>query len=188
MGKREIGKFKKPPDRRLLKAGIALIVVALVLALAWWGISVDTGTGTSRVATRPQGPMPESTPPAPEPPREEEASVSAEQLTVHFRHRSYYLHKAQMADIRKFLAGLGAYDGLEFHIDAYTSSRGTKSYNQRLSERRARAVRNYIRSKGVPGSAITIAAHGESDPVASNRTAVGRRQNRRAIISVTGRR
>ena len=123
--------------------------------------------------------------PAKETPEETDTEL-IEPLTVHFEYRSYYLHKAQMADIRRFLASLDSLEGLEFHVDAYTCNKGTRDYNRYLSSKRAGAVARYLKAKGVPGTAITTASHGESDPVASNKTEKGRRQNRRATISVTG--
>ena len=63
-----------------------------------------------------------------------------------------------------------------------TDSIGTKAYNQKLSERRADAVKAYLVSKGVPASKIHTEGHGELDPVASNKTKEGRAKNRRADI------
>jgi len=181
-----------------LKLVIALMAVALIMALAWWGYSVYKGSGTPQALTpepRPaaQEPAPPTTPAETEkavekgPDKEtvQEADTGmVEPLTVHFMYRSYYLHKAQMADIRRFIASLGSLDGLEFHVDAYTCSKGSRDYNQYLSKERASAVVRYLKAKGVPPSAITMAYHGESDPLASNKTREGRKQNRRATISV----
>jgi OOP family OmpA-OmpF porin len=63
-----------------------------------------------------------------------------------------------------------------------TDSIGTKAYNQKLSERRAMAVKNYLVSKGIDADKITTEGHGMMDPVASNKTAEGRAKNRRADI------
>ncbi len=63
-----------------------------------------------------------------------------------------------------------------------TDSIGSKTYNQKLSERRAEAVKAYLVSKGVPASKIHTEGHGELDPVASNKTKEGRAKNRRADI------
>lgn len=182
MGKRKTSKLKRPPRSKLLRLIKVLIVVALALALGWWGRSLYSEYGTQQVAASP--PARRSTPRAPQPEQEERALLVGEPLTVHFMHRSYYLHKVQMSDIREFLADLGSFKGLEFHIDAYTSVQGSKSYNKGLSEKRARAVRNYLRANGVPGSSIITRAHGESDPVANNWTDSGRGHNRRATITV----
>jgi len=175
MGKRKIGKLRKPPGSKFLRLVKALIVVALVLALAWWGKFFYYAPGTPQVA---------ASTPAPKPEQAEEELLVGEPLTVYFKYRSYYLHKTQMANIREFLSGAGSFKGLEFHVDAYASGRGSESYNMGLSKRRARSVRNYLRANGVPGSSIITRAHGESDPVANNWTDSGRGRNRRATITM----
>lgn len=68
----------------------------------------------------------------------------------------------------------------------HTDSVGTDQYNQRLSERRAAAVKDYLVSKGIAASKITTIGKGESQPVATNRTAEGRQKNRRVDIEFKG--
>lgn len=70
-------------------------------------------------------------------------------------------------------------------VDGHTDDQGTAAYNQRLSKRRAEAVRVAL-GKRLPGVRISIRAHGESRPVADNDTAKGRGLNRRVTITVTG--
>ncbi|MDR1359511.1 MAG: OmpA family protein [Deltaproteobacteria bacterium] len=67
-------------------------------------------------------------------------------------------------------------------IGGHTCSIGTEEYNQRLSERRADAVKNYLIKKGVPAAKITSRGYGESRPKFDNSTDEGRRLNRRAEI------
>ena len=68
----------------------------------------------------------------------------------------------------------------------HTDSIGTEQYNQRLSERRAEAVKQYLVSKGIPASKITTIGKGESQPVATNKTKEGRQKNRRVDIEFKG--
>jgi OmpA-OmpF porin, OOP family len=68
----------------------------------------------------------------------------------------------------------------------HTDSVGTDAYNQRLSERRAAAVKDYLVSKGVAASKITTIGKGESQPVATNKTSEGRQKNRRVDIEFKG--
>jgi OOP family OmpA-OmpF porin len=68
----------------------------------------------------------------------------------------------------------------------HTDSVGTDAYNQKLSERRAAAVKDYLVSKGVPASKITTIGKGESQPVATNKTSEGRQKNRRVDIEFKG--
>ena len=68
----------------------------------------------------------------------------------------------------------------------HTDSVGSDAYNQRLSERRAGAVKDYLVSKGIPAAKITTIGKGESQPVATNKTAEGRQKNRRVDIEFKG--
>ena len=68
----------------------------------------------------------------------------------------------------------------------HTDSRGSDAYNQKLSERRAAAVKDYLVSKGIPASKITTIGKGESQPVATNKTDEGRQKNRRVDIEFKG--
>ena len=64
----------------------------------------------------------------------------------------------------------------------HTDSIGSDAYNQKLSERRAQAVKDYMVSKGVAANRIQIKGMGESQPVAENKTREGRAKNRRVEI------
>lgn len=70
-------------------------------------------------------------------------------------------------------------------IIGHADSVGSHEYNQKLSERRAEAVFNYLRSKGLKIEAVERIGFGEQAPVAENTTASGRAQNRRAEIIAT---
>ena len=68
----------------------------------------------------------------------------------------------------------------------HTDSVGTDSYNQKLSVRRAEAVKAYLVSKGIEKNRIYTEGKGEKQPVADNKTAEGRAKNRRVEIEVVG--
>ncbi|MGV8898974.1 MAG: outer membrane protein OmpA [Burkholderiaceae bacterium] len=68
----------------------------------------------------------------------------------------------------------------------HTDSIGSDAYNQKLSIRRAEAVKAYLISKGVETNRVYTEGKGEKQPVASNKTAAGRAQNRRVEIEVVG--
>jgi OOP family OmpA-OmpF porin len=68
----------------------------------------------------------------------------------------------------------------------HTDSIGTEAYNQKLSERRANAVKSYLVSKGVPASKITTLGKGKTQPVATNKTKEGRAKNRRVDVEFKG--
>jgi len=69
-------------------------------------------------------------------------------------------------------------------LDGHTDSIGTERYNQGLSERRARAVRDYLVKKGINPARITTRGFGETKPIADNKTRDGRAKNRRVEIRV----
>ncbi|MGV8893470.1 MAG: outer membrane protein OmpA [Burkholderiaceae bacterium] len=68
----------------------------------------------------------------------------------------------------------------------HTDSIGSDAYNQKLSIRRAEAVKAYLISKGVETNRVYTEGKGEKQPVASNKNAAGRAQNRRVEIEVVG--
>src|SRR5207237_731906 len=68
-------------------------------------------------------------------------------------------------------------------VEGHTDSIGSDAYNQRLSERRAKAVADYMESEGITASRITTKGWGKTKPVASNKTKEGRAQNRRVEIT-----
>jgi len=69
-------------------------------------------------------------------------------------------------------------------VEGYTDSRGSDETNQLLSQRRADSVRDYLVSMGVPGDKIDARGFGSSSPVADNKSAEGRADNRRVEIVV----
>jgi OOP family OmpA-OmpF porin len=91
--------------------------------------------------------------------------------------------KAKLDDLSSKLQGIN----LEVIIAVgHTDSVGTDAYNQKLSIRRAEAVKAYLQSKGVEANRIYTEGKGEKQPVADNKTATGRAQNRRVEIEVVG--
>lgn len=70
-------------------------------------------------------------------------------------------------------------------IDGHTDNVGSDVMNQALSENRAAAVKNYLVSKGIEESRIVSYGHGETMPIADNKTASGRQQNRRSEMTLS---
>ncbi|HEX5037028.1 MAG TPA: OmpA family protein [bacterium] len=64
-------------------------------------------------------------------------------------------------------------------VEGHTDSRGADAYNQKLSERRANAVRGYLVAHGIPEEKVEAVGMGETTPIADNATKAGRSQNRR---------
>jgi OmpA-OmpF porin, OOP family len=70
-------------------------------------------------------------------------------------------------------------------IDGHTDNVGKDEMNQKLSENRANAVKQYFVSKGIAENRITSAGHGKTVPIASNKTAAGRQKNRRVEMRLS---
>ncbi|MCO6431548.1 MAG: OmpA family protein [Deltaproteobacteria bacterium] len=69
-------------------------------------------------------------------------------------------------------------------VEGHTDSVGTVDYNLRLSRERARSVADELSANGVNKRRITIRGFGESDPIASNKSATGRSRNRRVEVII----
>jgi outer membrane protein OmpA-like peptidoglycan-associated protein len=93
------------------------------------------------------------------------------------------LAREKLAKIAGIVSG---HPGLRLAVEGHTDSVGGDEYNQRLSEQRGDAVRDYLTQAGMPTSSVTAVGLGKSDPVASNSTASGRQQNRRVEIVISG--
>ncbi len=74
---------------------------------------------------------------------------------------------------------------LKLKIDGHTDWVGTDAYNMKLSDGRAASVKAYLVSKGISEDRLTSEGFGESQPIADNKTAAGRAQNRRVVMSVS---
>ena len=72
-------------------------------------------------------------------------------------------------------------------VNGYTDSTGPLAYNKKLSFDRATSVASYLASQGVLPGRMSVQGFGPADPVASNKTAAGRQQNRRVEIMITQR-
>ena len=71
---------------------------------------------------------------------------------------------------------------LKVEIQGHTDSRGSLALNERLSQQRAEAVRDYLMGQGIASERLTARGYGPHKPIASNETADGRAQNRRVEL------
>jgi outer membrane protein OmpA-like peptidoglycan-associated protein len=79
---------------------------------------------------------------------------------------------------------LNKYEDTNVLIEGHTDSSGSDDYNMRLSERRAQAVSHYLASQSVASGRFSLMGYGETQPIASNDTAEGRRLNRRVELAI----
>jgi outer membrane protein OmpA-like peptidoglycan-associated protein len=79
-----------------------------------------------------------------------------------------------------------AHPGLRIEVEGHTDSVGSEEFNQKLSEQRAGAVRDYLVNSGVSANNVSSRGFGKLQPVATNDTADGRQRNRRVELVVSG--
>ncbi len=82
------------------------------------------------------------------------------------------------------IAILKEYPTAKFTVEGHTDSAGSASSNQRLSDSRANAVKNYLTENGVDQFRLSAVGYGEDKPIATNKTRAGRAQNRRVEINL----
>jgi outer membrane protein OmpA-like peptidoglycan-associated protein len=99
------------------------------------------------------------------------------------KHSLRPLAREKLARVAGIVAG---HPGLKLDVEGHTDSVGGEAYNQRLSEQRGSAVRDFLKNQGVPEASVTTKGLGKSQPVASNDSASGRQQNRRVELVISG--
>ena len=139
----------------------------------------------------PPPPPPAVVPPAPAPapvpvapvPTSEKVSYSADAF---FDFDKSVLKPAGKASLDELVANIAGINTEVIIAVGHTDSVGTDAYNQKLSVRRAEAVKEYLGTKGIEASRVYTEGKGESQPVADNKTAEGRAKNRRVELEVVG--
>lgn len=95
------------------------------------------------------------------------------------------LSSAAKVNLDKLVKILEVYPDTNIEIQGYTDSKGSKSYNQTLSEQRAEAVSAYLYSKSIAQNRLKSVGYGETLPSYDNSTESGRTQNRRVEFLIT---
>jgi outer membrane protein OmpA-like peptidoglycan-associated protein len=94
------------------------------------------------------------------------------------------LAPAARDNLRRFAASLQKYPNTRTLIVGHTDSDGSAAYNMDLSDRRALSAMGFICGEGVDRARVTTAGRGETEPIATNSSDDGRRQNRRVEIAI----
>ncbi len=79
---------------------------------------------------------------------------------------------------------LGEYPNAKFTVEGHTDSVGSAKLNQKLSESRANAIRDFLIDKGIGADRLSAVGYGEDKPIATNNTRSGRKENRRVEINL----
>jgi len=138
------------------------------------------GAGGSRTATKTVTVNPPPPPPPPPPKVVERLS-----LHINFDTAKADIRKTDQTELQKAIDFVKKYPNNKISIEGHTDHIGGEKYNQGLSERRAKAVKDYLVAHGVvSGERINTAGFGKSKPVADNSTQKGRFENRRVEILI----
>jgi outer membrane protein OmpA-like peptidoglycan-associated protein len=105
---------------------------------------------------------------------------------VLFDSGQYTLKPAARERLARISGIVLAYPDLRLAIEGHTDSIGSDEMNQRLSEKRAATVRDYLVNSAVPINSVTATGFGKTRPIADNKTAAGRKLNRRVEMVVSG--
>jgi hypothetical protein len=117
--------------------------------------------------------------------------IDRQTIHVNFDFDKSDIRKADMAELKKASDFVRKYRGAKVKLEGHTDSKGTEEYNQKLSERRAEAVSQYLITEGaVEKAMISTTGYGKLRPVAPNKTKEGkdnpegRAENRRVEILI----
>ena len=104
---------------------------------------------------------------------------------INFETNSAQLTASSSVTLDAVTQTLNNYPEIYAEVAGHTDSTGSDSYNTKLSEQRAAAVRTYLTSRGVSSSRLTSKGYGENNPIADNSTKEGRAANRRVELKVS---
>ena len=118
--------------------------------------------------------------------RDTARGLIANMSDVLFKTGSYELLSAARERLAKISGIVIAHPGLHLEVEGHTDAVGSDDYNQKLSENRAQAVRDYLVQQGISDNSIVSRGLGKTQPVATNDTPDGRQQNRRVELVLSG--
>ncbi len=99
-----------------------------------------------------------------------------------FENNSDKLKVASLSQLDELTKILLKYDGANLVIEGNTDSVGKDDFNMTLSQKRTESVKEYLIGKGIAATRLTAIGNGESKPIATNKTALGRAKNRRVEL------
>jgi OOP family OmpA-OmpF porin len=151
-----------------------------------WQAGVGVGLNFGGNANRPVAVVEAAPAPVAEPaPVEEAPQVVRVELDVKFDFDKTAVKEESYGDIKNLADFMNQYPQTSTTVEGHTDAVGTDAYNQKLSERRANAVRNVLVNQyGVGAERVSSVGYGESHPVADNATEAGRAINRRVEAQV----
>lgn len=103
---------------------------------------------------------------------------------LQFNLNSYELQQTTRTNLDDLAKTLNKYEDTDILIEGHTDSSGEDAYNMTLSEKRADAVKDYLKSKGIKAGRIDTEGYGETQPLQTNDTEAGRAVNRRVEVAI----
>lgn len=107
--------------------------------------------------------------------------------TVYFDTKKTTIKRVSFPLLDEVAQALADNPTIHVRIEGHTDSRGSDRFNMKLSKGRAASVRSYLLDKGIDADRMIAEGYGETQPIADNRTAAGREQNRRVEFFITSR-
>ncbi|WP_395090621.1 OmpA family protein [Vaginella massiliensis] len=108
-----------------------------------------------------------------------------ENSRVTFEYNSSALTSVAKSNLDKLVKVFKEYPDTDLMVVGHTDNVGSQSYNLPLSEKRAKSVVDYLKTKGISASRLQYKGVGLSEPIADNSTKAGQAQNRRVEIAIT---
>lgn len=169
----------------LVRALVGLAACALFVPAC--GPTVFAGQAPIAVVGELPAPPPQ---PPPAPPKPKLVEVTADKIVIHdkihFEFDKAVIREQSYALLDEIAATILANDHIkELSVEGHTDDVGAEKYNLKLSDARARAVREYLAGKGVAEPMLLARGHGESLPISDNTTDAGREANRRVEFIIT---
>ena len=142
----------------------------------------------SGVEAKPEPVLPQTPPPAP-PPAPKKAEIKGKKIelneNVEFKTNSHELANVTDPVLDEVVQIMKAHpEMIRVRVEGHTDKSGRAKYNQGLSERRAKTVKEYLISHGIEASRLTSKGFGMTRPIATNKTEEGRARNRRVEIQI----
>jgi OOP family OmpA-OmpF porin len=103
-------------------------------------------------------------------------------LKLLFDFDSAELRPESITELERLVKFMGDVPFAKALVEGHTDSKGSDEYNQKLSDRRAKSVFDYLTSRGVDPARLSSIGHGELKPIADNATDEGRQLNRRVML------
>jgi OOP family OmpA-OmpF porin len=178
-------------DKPILRGIILSHSVLALLALGLAGCGPTVFAGKTPMSIGGDLPAPPPPPPPPEPPPEPPKRVELKQdkiqinEKVQFEYNSSKILEESHSLLDEVASVIKENDFIKkIQVEGHASSDGADDYNMRLSDARAKAVREYLVGAGVPADKLVAKGFGETKPIVSNDTEEGRQQNRRVEFNI----